>query len=88
MKDFSAKLLVGGVSKTGDVVKGERNKNKMENIRKYWNDYLGDCNALHKYLKQKEKRSSSKHFWSSLRLVEVFFRSLGQVSNSLLKCDK
>ena len=55
MKDCSAKLLVSGVTKPDDVVKGERNKKKMENIKKYWDEYLGDCNAVHKYLKQKEK---------------------------------
>ena len=79
MKDCSAKLLVSEPTKTDDVLKGERNNNKMENIKEYWNEYLGDCNAVHKYLKQKEKKSSKKQLWSLLQFVEVFFRSLGQV---------
>ena len=39
----------------------------MEKLITYWNEYLGDCNVVHKYLKEREKKSSNKLVWKFLR---------------------
>ena len=80
MNDCSSKFLVSEVSRDDAALKGKMEEKKMEKLIKYWNEYLGDCNAVHKYLKQKEKKSSNKLVWKFLRFGEVFFRSLSQVS--------
>ena len=41
-----------------------------------WDKYLGDCNIINTFLKDKPKNHL---LWSSLRFVNVYFRSLGQV---------
>merc|ERR1711936_596861 len=40
-----------------------------------WDKYLGDCNIINTFLKDKPKNHL---LWSSLRFVNVYFRSLGQ----------
>ena len=50
-------------------------------------EYLGDYNGVHKYLKQKEEKSSCKLLWHLIRFCEMFLRSLGEVSNkNFWKC--
>ena len=79
MNDCSSKFLVSEVSRDDAALKSKMEEKKMEKLIKYWNEYLGDCNAVHKYLKEREKKSSNKLVWKFLRFGEVFFRSLGQV---------
>jgi len=40
-----------------------------------WDNYLGDCNVLNKFLKKKPNKNP---LWSSLWFLNVFFRSIGQ----------
>ena len=47
-----------------------------------WDKYLGDCNIINTFLKEKPKNHL---LWSSLRFVNVYFRSLGQVLSMTLK---
>ena len=54
----------------------------MKKLIKYWNEYLGDYNGVHKYLKQKEEKSSCNLLWHLIRFCEMFLRSLGEVSNN------
>ena len=56
MNDCSSKLLVSEVFRGDAALKGKMKEKKVEKLIKYWNEYLGDCNAVHKYLKQKEKK--------------------------------
>ena len=87
MNDCSSKLLVSEVYRGDAALKGKMKEKKMEKLIKYWNEYLGDCNAVHKYLKEREKKSSNKLVWKFLRFGEVFFRSLGQVSEISKCCE-
>ena len=85
MNDCSSKLLVSEVFRDDAGLKRQRKEKKMEKLITYWNEYLGNCNAVHKYLKEREKKSSNKLVWKFLQFGEVFLRSLGQVSE-ISKC--
>jgi len=47
----------------------------LEFLQENWDNYLGDCTTLNRYLKKRAKYSK---IWSIVKFADTFFRSLGE----------